>query len=108
MDRAFAVAIKTKAFKVFTYNFLNEFTKLPTNIEITGIGLASAEYESDDSRGFECIILLDNKQFFFYAEDSLKNTGRYVICDNLIHIRDFNPCVGLIEKAKDTIANYPM
>ncbi|MGI6450140.1 MAG: hypothetical protein ACOX3R_07595 [Desulfitobacteriia bacterium] len=108
MDRVYTLAIKAKSFKCYDFNFLNEYTKLPTNIKVTGIGLASAEYRSEDSSGYECIILLDNKQIFYYSEDSLKKNGRYVICNDLINVRDYNPRLGIIEKALDTIKYYPI
>ncbi len=98
---------KTQTWK---YAFINSESGAISNIQVSGVGLASSGgKENGSSDWFEAIILLDNFQFFFVHIDCDVNNGWYRVVFTLEDIAILNSnAFLLVAKAKETMEWYPL
>ena len=106
VEHAYEIARVIHSFDVYSYYFINELTGQPNSLTVTGIELASSEKENRNIDIYECILMLDNCQFFYYREDTRKRTGKYIVTDALDAIESYNPKAGLVSEALYAIRGY--
>lgn len=94
-------AAKNNNIKTYELDFLCEESGMPTNLKVTGVGLASCEYGQKETRYQECVIYLDNGQFFHAYVDMQTEKGTYRFSDTLEGLGEMDFL--LREKAKDSI-----
>ena len=106
VEHAYEIAKIIHSFDEYSYHFINELTNQPNSLTVTGIKLAASKNRDKDMDIYECILMLDNCQFFYYRENTKNRTGKYIITDNLDDIESYHPKEGLISKALYTIRGY--
>ena len=100
------IATQKNYFRVYQFDFINENTGLPTNIEITGVSMSHGEGADfiEDTCFEDYIFLLDNKQIIYIRKDPRTKIGYYYFKDSLDDLEKLAVCsLGSIPKAQEML-----